>query len=75
MTIGRSVSPSRGLMRRGSSAAHFLQGRRSASPPEPGEVKLLRKENMRLREEVERLESVLEDCSIVLGGMDAMGGR
>jgi hypothetical protein len=75
MTIGRSVSPSRGLMRRGSSAGHWLQGRRSTSPAEPGEVKLLRKENLRLREEVDRLEGVLEDCSIVLGGMEGMGGR
>jgi len=69
LTMARSASPARGLMRRGSSAAHWLN-RRSASPGEPGDIKLLRKENMRLREEVERLEGVLEDCSVVLGGME-----
>jgi len=42
------------------------------SPESTGEAKLLKKENLRLREEVERLEAVLEDCSIVLGGMDAI---
>ena len=65
----RSVSPGQGrdLMRRGSGAQW---GRRAS--PETGEVKLLRKENLRLQEEVERLEGVLEDCSIVLGGMEAM---
>jgi hypothetical protein len=70
MTL-RSVSPGRGsgLMRRGSGAQWARNG---MSPGEGGEVKLLRKENLRLREEVEGLEGVLEDCSIVLGGMDAM---
>jgi hypothetical protein len=68
LTLAQSSSPSGGLMRRGSSAGNWLR-RRSTSPVAPGEVKLLRKENMRLREEIERLEGVLEDCSIVLGGM------
>ena len=54
-------------MRRGNSAANWLGSRRSTSPPSAGEVKLLRKENLRLREEVDRLEAVLEDCSLVLG--------
>lgn len=67
-TTMRSVSPGRGgLMRRGSGPQW---GRRAS--PETGEVKQLRKENLRLQEEVERLEGVLEDCSIVLGGMEAM---
>lgn len=69
LTLARSASPARGLMRRASTAARWLN-RRSASPGEAGEVKLLRKENMRLREEVERLEGVLEDCSVVLGGLE-----
>ena len=70
MTL-RSVSPGRGsgLMRRGSGAQWSRNG---MSPESTGEAKLLRKENLRLREEVERLEAVLEDCSIVLGGMDAI---
>ena len=57
-----------GLMRRGSSAGAWLK-RQSHSSGENGEMKLLRKENLRLREEIERLEGVLEDCSMVLGGM------
>jgi len=74
LTVARSTSPVRGLMRRGSSAAQWLQSRRrSPSPPATGEVKLLRKENLRLREEVDRLESVLEDCSFVLGSVDGTG--
>jgi len=63
----RSVSPARGLMRRGSSAANWI-ARNSISPPN-GELKNLRKENFRLREEIERLEGILEDCSVVLGGL------
>ena len=73
LTFARPKSPSSSaerLMRRGSSAGSWLQ-RRSISPGESGEVKLLRKENLRLREEIERLEGVLEDCSMVLGGLDA----
>jgi hypothetical protein len=66
------TSPDLRSMRRGSKATSWLSGRRSTSPAEAGEAKLLRKENARLREEIERLESVLEDCSIVLGGMEAM---
>jgi hypothetical protein len=69
LTLARSSSPARGLMRRGSSAGHWLN-RRSTSPSDPGEIKLLRKENIRLREEVERLEGVLEDCSVVLGVLE-----
>jgi len=69
LTLARSASPAGGLMRRGSTAARWLN-RRSASPGEAVDVKLLRKENIKLREEVERLEGVLEDCSIVLGGME-----
>jgi hypothetical protein len=64
-----SSSSGEGLMRRGSSAGNWLQ-RRSISTSEPGEVKLLRKENLQLRDEIERLEGILEDCSMVLGGLD-----
>ena len=71
-SVARASSPVPGLMRRGSRAANWLQSRRSSSPAEPGEVKLLRKENLRLREEIERLEGVLEDCSVVLGGIDGV---
>lgn len=71
----QSTSPARGLMRRGSTAAHWLQSRRSTSPAELGEVKLLHKENLRLREEIDRLEGVLEDCSFVLGGGEVALGR
>jgi hypothetical protein len=70
MTLAGSTSPSQGAMRRGSSAGRWLQ-RRSTSPGEPGEIKLLRKDNIRLREEIDRLEGILEDCSMVLGGMDS----
>jgi hypothetical protein len=41
--------------------------RKSEEKTSAGEAKLLRKENFRLREEVERLEAVLEDCSMALG--------
>lgn len=64
----RSVSPGRGAGLMRGTGAQWGRG----GSPETGEVKLLRKENSRLREEVERLEGVLEDCSIVLGGMEAM---
>ena len=77
LTFTRSTTPASsvgGLMRRGSSAGKWLQ-RRSISASEPGEMKLLRKENLRLREEIERLEGVLEDCSMVLGGLDGVNGR
>lgn len=72
LTFTRSTSPpfsAGGPMRRGSSAGNWLR-RKSMSPGEPGEIKLLQKENLRLREEIERLEGVLEDCSMVLGGLD-----
>lgn len=62
MTLGRSPS-----MKRGSMAGDWH--RRSSSPVDPGEIKLLRKENQRMREEIQRLEGVLEDCSMVLGGL------
>ena len=74
LTYTRDSSTGRGLMRRGSGVANWLQ-RRSSTSGESGEIKLLRKENMRLREEVERLESVLEDCSIVLAGLDTRDRR
>ena len=54
-------------MKRGSIAGDWH--RRSSSPVDPGEIKLLRKENQRMREEIQRLEGVLEDCSMVLGGL------
>ena len=63
----RSVSPARGLMRRGSSAANWIS--RNAASSQSSELKNLRKENFRLREEIERLEGILEDCSMVLGGL------
>ena len=70
MTLTQS-SPDLRPMRRGSRATSWLSSHRSTSPAEVGEVKLLKKENARLRDEIDRLEAVLEDCSIVLGGMEA----
>jgi hypothetical protein len=72
LTLARSTSPSGGLMRRGSSAGNWLQ-RRSVSSYDSSEIKTLRKENLRMREEIERLEGVLEDCSMVLGGLGENG--
>jgi len=63
----RSGSPARSLIGRGNSATNWIS-RNSTSAP-TGELKYLRKENFRLREEIERLEGILEDCSIVLGGL------
>jgi hypothetical protein len=63
-TMTLAPSPS---MKRGSMAGDWH--RRSSSPGDVGEVKLLRKENQRMREEIQRLEGVLEDCSMVLGGL------
>jgi hypothetical protein len=71
LTMARSVRPSEGHMRRGSSAGNWLR-RRSASPTESTEIKSLRKENLQLREEIERLEGVLDECSMVLVGMEGM---
>lgn len=67
-------SPDLRSMRRGSRAASWISsnGASNSRPHEGGEVKLLKKENLRLREEIDRLEAVLEDCSIVLGGMEGM---
>jgi hypothetical protein len=69
LTVATSITSNSEFVR-GSSAGNWI--RRRSGSPEGGEVKILRKENIRLREEVERLEGVLEDCSIVLGGMDGM---
>jgi hypothetical protein len=74
LTSVGSPSPPKGIMRRGSAAGHWLRGSLNSSS-EPGEVKLLRKENLRLREEIERLEGVLEDCSMVLGGINGISGK
>jgi hypothetical protein len=71
LTVATSItSTSEGLVR--GSAGNWR--RRSGSPSEPSELKNLRKENIKLREEVERLEGVLEDCSVVLGAMEGMRG-
>ena len=63
-TTAVARSPS---MKRGSIAGDWH--RRSSSPIDSGEIKLLRKENQRMREEIQRLEGILEDCSMVLGGL------
>lgn len=53
------------LMRRGSVAANWL--RRTSKPSaSSGEINLLRKENIRLRDEVNRLEKMLEGCTATL---------
>ena len=69
LTPTMSRSPPRGGMKRGSMAGDWLQ-RKSTAPAENIDVKMLLKENLKLRGEIERLEGILDDCSMVLGGMD-----